>query len=238
MSSGQGTIMIDGENREKVKGLFDLLDEIQQYAASEEMITIADSKSQIHKFFTFNMRLEYFIVGFKAIMGSFIITSILMPLFFSAISGAIPIFGSYEAGIVDSIYLVLLTFGLTFGYLAFFLWICSHNKGLMTEAMIFNVVSGVSIGALVKGVMGFFAFNIMYHYLVTPDKLTTFFSYFTKVFEVDVVTRMLKVALEIRESFLSTGAMMLLVGLIYIVVIWAGYFYYHFVRKSKEVKEF
>jgi len=232
-------INIDGHERHKVRSVFDVVDEVQQYAAMEElMIFDKDNQSTMEKYFTFSMRVEYFMVGFKSVMHSFLFALLFHPVFFAVIHKKIPIFGlELNLDIIDYIYISSLSFGFSFLYLAFFIWICKFNKGIATKTMIQNFVGGVFFGSFIKMVLGFLIMNGLYFIVFTTENIGYVIEIISNIYNSDMFLGTLAgLLLGYRDGLIEAGLTSLFIGGIYMSLILIGYFYYN--RQKQTLQEF
>jgi hypothetical protein len=231
---GKGSVVPDKSGEQNVKSLFDALDEIQQYASAESMLIDKDDK--ISDFFTLSQKIEFYTVGFKHIMGSFLVSVFFHPIFFTVINEHLSLFGDGHTTLFDKFYVSLLSFGFVLGYIFFFSWITKFNKGILSASMIKTLISGVISGAIMKAILGFFIFNALYFVAITPERIWETISWFQGLLNPIVIERLYNFCMIIRETFPSAALFMVFNGMLYLIIISFSFIYYDRKRRKMEYK--
>jgi hypothetical protein len=148
------------------KGFLEAVAYIEQNFANElGGAVIRDS------FLTTKQRLEFFEVGFRSSFLSGLIMALLTPVAIGVVERYIPVFGSTEPSVFDTVFAFLLAVGYSFGFAVFLASACTKFVGYYTRAMIRNLLGGVVAGAALKAILAFIAFHFLYIVVLTDPNL-------------------------------------------------------------------
>lgn len=151
-------------SRIPAKNLVDAISEIQIMNVAEASGSEIDGN-----YFTWQMSIEFFAVGFKSFVAGFILCLFLVPLAVAAAHYPIPVYGG-TPNLYDKIFMFVLSFSVSFGAAAILLSSSKYVRGITTYQMVKSLYTGAIASALIKGTILFFIFQVMAA-LITPNFL-------------------------------------------------------------------
>lgn len=219
-----------GAKREKPAGLLETVGEIQKYYVAESGGSIIPED-----YFTIDMRMEYFWLGMRSVLGGGILIFFFMPLLMGVLASNIPIFGQSEATLFDKVYIIVMTMMFSLGYAFFLSYAARFNGGNVTRLMLKNLYSGVTFGSTLKAVISFIFYHFLYFIVLTESnlyKVLSKASFINNQLKADIYTWII----EVKPTLLSSSVMIVVVSIIYIALCWGSYFASENRKKGMEKK--
>lgn len=213
--SGKGGGVYLGQQGQKPKNIFEALNEIEFFAATE-----SEGEPISDKFFTIKQRLDFMEVGFKSAFLSGMFTAILSPFMIGVFEKIIPVFGTYNPSIIDQIYVFLLTVGFAVGYGIFISRMAKCYRYGVSKEMAKNVMIGLWTGGIFKMVFIFLLFHFIYFQVLSPEwcKKAFFYFYEKKWFTEEWVISAYKFIIEFRKVFLTAAWFVVGTTLVFLLI--------------------
>lgn len=186
MSNGNqsnSTVITDSGSRKEVKNLVDVISEIQNFSVGE----MANGSDINKNYFTWQMNIEFFAVGFKAFIAGLILCLPLIPLSVAVSYELINVYGGV-ANLYDKIFMFILAFSISSGSLIILLTASKYVCGNITYQMAKSLYTGAIASILFKGILLFIIFQLIAA-LFTPQFLITYFKEILLLFPEDSVFR-------------------------------------------------
>lgn len=156
--------------RKETKNLIDAISEIQVFSVGES------SGAEISQnYFTWQMKIEFFSVGFRAFLAGLIICLLLVPLAVGVAYDAIPVYGG-AANLYDKVFMFVLAFSISFGALMILLTASKYVYGGITYQMVRSLYTGAIVSAVMKGIILFVVFQVIAA-LITPSWIVKMLGY-------------------------------------------------------------
>jgi hypothetical protein len=226
----ENVIPVESGNREKPAGLLETVGEIQRFYVAESGGSVIPED-----YFTIDMRMEYFWLGMRSVIGGGVLIFFFMPLLMGVLTSNIPVFGQSEATLFDKIYIILMTLMFSLGYAFFLSYAARFNGGNVTRLMLKNLYSGATFGSVFKGVVSFIFYNFLYFIVLTESniyKVLSKASFMSSQLKSDIYTWII----DVRPTLLSSSVMIIVVSIIYITICWVSYFASENRKKGMEKK--
>lgn len=206
-----------GGERHKPAGLLETVGEIQRYYVAE-----SGGSAIPEDYFTIDIRMEYFWLGMKAVLGGGILMLFFMPLLMGVLTNNVPVFGQAEATLFDKIYIFFMTMMFSLGYAFFFSYAARFNGGAVTRLMLRNLYSGATFGSIVKALVSVIIYHILYFIVLTEDNL---YNILVKMTFISGTLRAdaFRWIIETKPVLLSSSVMILLTSAAYIAICWGSY---------------
>lgn len=167
-SSGSGDVMVQPQQGEiHPRGLLSAIGYIERSYASERGGCLIDSD-----FLTTPQRTEFLEVGFRSSFASGFAMAILFPLTIGVLDRHIPIFGEANPSAFDLACGIFLALSFPLGYSCFLASAASKHLGGYSRAMISNLLGGVALASMVKAVLLFLGFHIVYFKVINGPNVT------------------------------------------------------------------
>lgn len=173
-SSNQTVVSDSSTGRKQAKNLVDVISEIQNFSVGE----IANGSDINKNYFTWQMNIEFFAVGFKAFIAGLLLCLPMIPLSVAVSHDVINVYGGV-ANLYDKIFIFILAFSISFGSLIILLTASKYVCGNITYLMAKSLFTGAISSAIIKGLLLFIIFQIIAA-LFTPDFIL---NYFKDIFE-------------------------------------------------------
>lgn len=152
----------NASQRAPAKNLVDAISEIQIMNVAE-----CSGADIAPNYFTWQMSIEFFAVGFKSFVAGFILCLFLVPLAVASAHSFLPLYGG-EANLYDKIFMFILAFAISFGATAILLSSAKYVRSVTTYQMVKSLYSGALASVIIKGVVLFFIFQVIAA-LITPS---------------------------------------------------------------------
>jgi len=221
-SSG-GVVLIDGDERQKIKGLLESLAEIEQTYVFEQSGGTVDEN-----YFTTKEKLEFFGVGLKGVLSGSIIMLVLLPLmidvFYKNITVFTPETGTFYMTF-DRVYVLCLSMGITLGTAGFFIYISTFNGGIISQAKISSLFWGVSFGFIIKIFISFFIYGMLYNLVITQQNIVVFLNWLD-FFDISYTLKgkLYNFIMNMKDTLMPSLIFLVITTIIMTVMIWLGYF--------------
>jgi hypothetical protein len=214
--------VMDGEGRERSKGFFEALTEIQQMYVAEKTGLVMDEN-----YLTIEQRLEYWMIGLKSMIGGGLLLFITLPFAIAVIQQKLPIFTG-DVTLFDKIYVILLSFSFIVGVAYFFYFVSKFNTGVLTRGMIVNMFSGLTIGVFVKTGLTILIYMLIRYKLLVEDKLHGLLGCFVSgdclvKIKAETASWLYSQLLDLREIFIQSAITVLISNAIMLSFLWYGY---------------
>lgn len=225
--------VMDGEGRERSKGFFEALTEIQQmYVAEKSGLTIDEN------YLTIEQRLEFWMIGLKSMLGGGILLFLTLPFAIAVLQEKIPVF-SGRVTLFDKIYVLLLSFSFVVGVAYFFYYVSKFNTGVLTRGMITNMFSGLTIGIIIKTGLVILIYTLIRYKLLTEYRLSHILQCFVDgclFFHISPSTAnwLYYQLLDMRNIFVKSSWTVFISNAIMLLFLWFGYFQ-HLRQNKKKV---
>lgn len=229
--------------QEKPKGLMEALSDIQQMHVMESRalgmggIHGAAADGIPEDWFTFQSRIDYWNIGFKASLAGGLVGFFFIPLAFGVLDKNIPVFGTWSPTVLDELIVFVGAVSFHIGYGVLLASLGRFYVGAVCKSMIKNLLSGVVVGALAKGVLVFLLFHFIALYFITPLKVQEAMYWFYPAFTYDQLNATYKWILEFRPVLLKSAWFIALTNvlLIFIPMFSIGMQLYRTRNRNKEV---
>ena len=231
--SNAPVFVMDGEGREKSKGFFEALTEIQQmYVAEKSGLSIDEN------YLTIEQRLEYWMIGLKSMIGGGLLLFLTLPFAIAVIQQKLPIF-SGNLTLFDKIYVLALSFSFVLGVAYFFYYVSKFNTGVLTRGMITNMFSGLTIGIIVKTGLVILIYTLIRYRLLTEYRLSKIIGCFVDghcliSMSPAKANWFYLQLLDLRDIFVKSSWTVLISNIIMLLFLWFGY-YKHLRQNKKKV---
>ncbi|QOX80777.1 hypothetical protein FY034_17285 (plasmid) [Trichlorobacter lovleyi] len=229
-AKGGDVTTIQASPEEKPKGILDALSELEYYYTQELKGAVLDGG-----FFTTKQRFSFLELGFRSTFVSSLITALMTPVAIGVVEKMVPVFGSTEPNLFDTVFVFMLTLSYLIGY-AFLI-----GRGSMcffgeyTHQMVKNLVGGVIAAAVLKMGIIFILFHFIYLKIFTPEKITSFMLMLGKNIDIARLEAPYKWLLEFRPVFLTSAYFVVLSTILFVAII-SGCYFKALVR-NKKIKE-
>lgn len=151
------------------RGMLDAVGFIELAYADEKGGAIIDPSR-----LTTPVRLEFMEVGFRGSFVSGLVTALLSPLAIAVLDERIPIFGTMNPTMFDKFCGLLLALVFSFGYALFLSNVATRHLGGYSRAMINNLLGGVTAAGVIKALVVFIGFHVIYFKLLTDQNVAGF----------------------------------------------------------------
>ena len=165
-SSAPDVYPIPGSREIHPKGLLEALSYIDQNFANELGGCIISSR-----FLNIQQRLEFMEVGVRSSVISGVISVVLTPIAIGVLEKYIPMFGNTSPNPIDQFSALLLALSFYIGYAAFIAKSAKNFIGEYTRSMVRNLLGGMTLGAVMKTILAYIAFQTIYFYIITESHI-------------------------------------------------------------------
>lgn len=230
-NSGKGgdVTTIQTPPEEKPKGILDALSELEYYYTQELKGAVLDGG-----FFTTKQRFSFLELGFRSTFVSSVVTALMTPIAIGVVEKMVPVFGSTEPNLFDTVFVFMLTLSYLIGY-AFLI-----GRGSMcffgeyTHQMVKNLVGGVITAAVLKMGIIFILFHFIYLKLFTPEKITSVMLTLGNTIDINRLEKPYAWLLNFRPVFLTSAYFVVFSTMLFVGIIAGCYFVA--LRRNKKIK--
>ena len=225
--NSSGDFPIPGAAEIHPKGLLEAISYIDQNFANEIGGCIINSR-----FLNTKQRLEFMEVGFRSSFVSGLISAVLTPIAVGVLERYIPIFGDATPTFIDQASAVLLALSFYVGYAVFIAKSATCYIGEYTRSMVRNLLGGMTLGAVLKAIIVFLAFQSLYFFVMKDKYLAWLASQCYRAhLKQETAIKVYYWLQGFRETFLTSANFVVLTTIIFTVIPWIAYTYARFRNK-------
>lgn len=227
-ASNIGDFPIPGAAEIHPKGLLEAISYIDQNFANEIGGCIINSR-----FLNIKQRIEFMEVGFRSSFVSGLISAVLTPIAIGVLERYIPMFGDATPTFIDQASAVLLALSFYVGYAVFIAKSATCYIGEYTRSMVRNLLGGMTLGAVLKAIIVFLAFQSLYFFVMKDKYLAWVASQCYRAHMKQATVIKVYCWLQgFREIFLTSANFVVLTTIIFTVIPWIAYTYAKFRNKK------
>lgn len=226
--SGGGDIIQGATVNVHPRGLLEALGFIEQAYADELGGAEIDSRR-----LTTPVRWEFMEVGFRSSLVSGLTTALLSPLAIGVLEKSVPIFGSTQPSLFDQFCGLLLAMVFALGYSLFLAGVATKHLGGYSRAMVSNLLGGVAIFGVIKALVVFIVFHMIYFYVLTDKNIisTLKFLYNFKL-PYDAAASIFLWVRHFKPVFITSAYFVVLTTAIFIFIPYAAMLWAHLRNKK------
>lgn len=148
--------------RKEAKNLIDAISEMQNFSVGEQKgLDVSEN------YFTWQMSIEFFAVGFKSLMPGFLICLFCIPLAVAISMGVVPVYGGMPS-LYDKVYMFIVALAVSITATLILFTAAKYVEGTTTFQMAKSMYGGAMVSVLVKGVVLFVVFQLIAVF-ISPD---------------------------------------------------------------------
>lgn len=217
-----------GGERHKPLNMLEAVSEIQRYSVAES------GGSNIPKdYFTLDMQMEYFMLGFKSVLHGGLFTILFMPVLMGVLMDKVHLFGHAERTMLDTVYMFAVTLMFSLAYVFFYGYAATFNAGEITKRMLANLYAGVSIGSIIKAMMSVVVYHLLYFMVFTDLNVYAVLNKLSFI-SADIRTKIFYWIQDAKEVLISSSLWIFFICIAYIAACWVFYFRSENKKKTME----
>lgn len=199
---------------DKHRGLLDVISAIQHYYVAERNGNDIDPN-----FLTLKGQLNFYIVGFKIGLLVGTLELLLTPIMFGVIDKFIPIFGTYSPSYVDMAIAFVISSCFSLALILLLLLMGKYYIGSVTKLAIKEFLAGLSCGVVLKSILIFILFHLLYFKFLVASNIIPFFQFFSKAINnYNIANKLYVLTLNIRNVLIPSAYYIVTLGILTIVI--------------------